>query len=131
MEKLGSNLRKLRELKNISQEFMANKLELTIKSYSNIENNVTKITLERLTQICEILDINPIAMINFSSEKIIQTINNSHKVSGSNTDISEIERKQFEHHIQDLHKEIDFLRKTIESGFKNSDTRSGNICHPD
>lgn len=121
MEKIGSNLRNLRELKNISQEFIAIKLELSIKSYSNIENNVTKITLERLTQICEILEINPIAIINFNSEKIIQTINNSHKVSSSNTDISEIERQQYEHHIQDLQKQIDFLRKAIESGFKNGD----------
>jgi transcriptional regulator with XRE-family HTH domain len=125
MEKIGSNLRKLRELKNISQEFIANKLELSIKSYSNIENNVTKITLERLTQICEILEIHPQAMMNFDSEKIIQTLNNSHIVSSSdiNIEMPEKERQQYEHRIKDLHKEIDFLRKALESGFKNGDTR--------
>lgn len=122
MEKIGSNLRKLRELKNISQEFMANKLEVSIKSYSNIENNVTKITLERLTQICEILEINPLAMMNFDSEKIIHSITNSHKVSNTNNDskISEKERQQYEHRINDLHKEIDFLRKAIESALKKA-----------
>lgn len=125
MEKLGSNLRKLRELKNISQEFIAIKLNLSIKSYSNIENNVTKITHERLTQICQILEIDPLAMMNFDTDKIIQSINNGHIASSSNNniDMSEKERQQYEHRIEDLHKDIAFLRKAIVSGFKNGDTR--------
>ena len=106
MVSIGSNLRRLREQKNVSQEFMAQKLELSTKSYGNIENNVTKITLDRLTQICNILEIDPIAMLSFDSEKIIQNITNSHIVSGTYNDsaISEKERQQYECRIGDMQK---------------------------
>jgi predicted nucleic acid-binding Zn-ribbon protein len=60
--------------------------------------------------------------MNFDSEKIIHSITNSHKVSNTNNDskISEKERQQYEHRINDLHKEIDFLRKAIESALKKA-----------
>lgn len=53
----GQKLRKFREFRNYSQEYIAEKLGITQNAYSRIETNQTKITTERLRQLAEILNI--------------------------------------------------------------------------
>lgn len=123
MADIGSKLRKVRELKNISQEFIANKINLSTKSYSNIENNNTKLTFERLIQICNVMEVDPISVITFDAEKTINNYNNHvGNISGVYNDntVSASERKQFEERIADLQKEIEYLRNTL-IGLLNKD----------
>ena len=42
---IGKNIRKFRELKGYSQEYMANEMELTQASYAKLESNSTKISV--------------------------------------------------------------------------------------
>lgn len=53
----GQKLRLLREFRNYSQEYIAEKLGITQHAYSRIENNLTKLTAERLERLAAILDI--------------------------------------------------------------------------
>jgi transcriptional regulator with XRE-family HTH domain len=55
--KIGANIRKWRNLKGIKQKELANVLELSEAAISNIENNITDVTLSQLEDISLGLDI--------------------------------------------------------------------------
>src|SRR4051812_439720 len=55
--KIGGNIRKWRNLKGIKQKELALSLELSEAAISNIENNITDITLSQLEDISLGLDI--------------------------------------------------------------------------
>jgi transcriptional regulator with XRE-family HTH domain len=49
-------IKKYRELKNYTQEYMAEKLDISQNTYSKIENGGIKLTVDRLKQISDILE---------------------------------------------------------------------------
>ena len=53
---VAANIRNKREELNYTQEYLAAKLHISQNAYSKIELGYTKITLERLFQIAEVLD---------------------------------------------------------------------------
>ena len=53
---VGFNIRKVRELKGFSQDYMAEKLKISQASYARIENEHTQITVNRLFELAEILN---------------------------------------------------------------------------
>lgn len=86
MENIISNLKKIRERKGYSQEYMALQLAISQASYARIENQETKLTIERLQQIAIILEISVFVSFNSSSQeieskekKIGETSNNTSK----------------------------------------------------
>ncbi|MFD0794596.1 helix-turn-helix domain-containing protein [Mucilaginibacter litoreus] len=52
---IAANIRSRREEMNYTQEYLAAKLNISQNAYSKIELGYTKITVERLFQIAEIL----------------------------------------------------------------------------
>ncbi len=54
---IGEKIRVQRLIKNYSQEYMAYSLNISQTAYSNIERNGTKLSVERLIEIAEILEI--------------------------------------------------------------------------
>jgi transcriptional regulator with XRE-family HTH domain len=69
---INYNLRKIRELKNLSQEYLARELDISKRAYSMIENGETPLTTERLELICEILEIKPYEVYMFDSEDVLK-----------------------------------------------------------
>ncbi|MFD0765750.1 helix-turn-helix domain-containing protein [Mucilaginibacter lutimaris] len=63
---VATNIRNKREELNYTQEYLAAKLSISQNAYSKIELGYTKITVERLFQIAEILDTDLIELINTS-----------------------------------------------------------------
>ncbi|QXV65844.1 helix-turn-helix transcriptional regulator [Mucilaginibacter sp. 21P] len=61
---VAMNIRKRREDLNYTQEYLAAKLNISQNAYSKIELGYTKITVERLFQIADILDIDLTNLIN-------------------------------------------------------------------
>ena len=61
---IAANIRGKREKRNYTQEYLAYKLNISQNAYSKIELGYTKITLERLFQIAEILEIDAVSLIN-------------------------------------------------------------------
>jgi transcriptional regulator with XRE-family HTH domain len=66
-EKLADRIRKARLMRNLSQQNMADELEITVAAYSNIERGVTELTVTRLFQIATIFEINPIELLDFKN----------------------------------------------------------------
>jgi transcriptional regulator with XRE-family HTH domain len=50
------NIKRQREQKGLRQQDMADKLNMNIRSYQNLESGTTKLDLERLEQIADILE---------------------------------------------------------------------------
>lgn len=57
MQRVASKIRKLRENKNFSQQYLAQKIGISQNAYSKIELGYSKITLDRLIHISHILEI--------------------------------------------------------------------------
>ena len=74
------NIRKIRESKDFTQDYLAMKLSISQNAYSKIELGYTKITVERLFQIAQILEVNPVYLISADDDlpHLLQT-------SGSNS----------------------------------------------
>lgn len=63
------NIRRIRESKDYTQDYLAVKLNISQNAYSKIELGYTKITVERLFQIAQILEVDPVDLINFTEEE--------------------------------------------------------------
>ena len=71
------NIRKIRESKDFTQDYLAMKLSISQNAYSKIELGYTKITLERLFQIAQILEVDVIELIKANDNEVMVIINAS------------------------------------------------------
>ncbi|TCC90603.1 XRE family transcriptional regulator [Pedobacter frigiditerrae] len=75
--KLGTNIRKIREFRDIKQQDIASRLNLSLTSYGKIERDEVEITLNRLNEIACILGVSLISLINLNDKSFLDMINNS------------------------------------------------------
>ena len=66
-------LKQIRELKNLSQEYIANQLGLSVRAYSKIETGETQLTINRLNEISRIMGVDPIEVLGFDDKNIFCT----------------------------------------------------------
>ena len=78
MIKVGNKIKKLRELKNYTQEYMAQGLAMTPAGYSKIERDETDLSISRLDAIAQILEVDISTILNFDARQIFN-ITNSHQ----------------------------------------------------
>jgi len=64
IKEIAANIRHKREYRNYTQEYLALKLSISQNAYSKIELGYTKITVERLFQIADILEFDVSELIN-------------------------------------------------------------------
>ncbi|HET9056843.1 MAG TPA: helix-turn-helix transcriptional regulator [Chitinophagaceae bacterium] len=53
----GTVIKKIREDRHLTQEYVAQKMGISQNAYSKIENNITQLTINHLKKISEILDV--------------------------------------------------------------------------
>jgi transcriptional regulator with XRE-family HTH domain len=109
---IGERIRILRTIKSLSQENMANELDISVASYSNIERDITDLTVSRLIKIAKILGVKPAEILemeksNLISESDAKTYNSKSAVEG---DVEELKKQ-----LQKLIKEVEALKnpKTV------------------
>lgn len=66
--KIIRNIKSIRELKNYTQEYMADKLGMTQAGYSKIEKGINKLSIEKLDEIATVLEVTVENIINFEKE---------------------------------------------------------------
>ena len=71
------NIRKIREHLNYTQEYLAMKLNISQNAYSKIELGYTKITLERLYQIAQVLEVDLVELIKANDAEVLQLVGTS------------------------------------------------------
>jgi len=115
MATVEEKIRNIRELKNLTQEYMADKLGITQAGYSKLENGSTVLTYAKLTQIAAILEINIEDIIAFDSEKYLNNFKTNSKVNtligGDNTDFI---KNLYEDKIKLLQKLLDKTEAEVE-----------------
>ncbi len=71
MKEYSMRIRKFRQLQDLSQEFMAMQMGITMSAYSKIERGKTELTLYRLGQIASVLQVD---MINFLRDETLTQV---------------------------------------------------------
>lgn len=113
---IGRKIKKLRELRNYTQEYMADQLGVSQPAYSKMETDETEINDVRLTQIAKALNMSVQDILSFD-EKVFFNQMNNHNAAGYTINqygISDNERKLFEDKIRLLEEMIDMLKKENE-----------------
>ena len=110
-----NKIKSLRQSKFYSQQYMADKLNMSQKAYSSLENGKTQMSVNRLLEIIKFLDVN-----------ISDILGNRNDISGSNNDLEKYytmknkievltgDKTHLEQIIELKNKEIEFLKTLVE-----------------
>ena len=114
---IGNKIKRIRELKGLSQTEVADKLFISQRAYSDIENDKTKLDLDRLENLGKIFEMEPLDVLTFDEKKVFNNIFNdtskglfADKIIEDNF---ENERLSYQQQIKHLEEEIVFLRTLI------------------
>jgi len=112
--KLGQKIKKLRELKNLSQSYVADKLNISQGNFSKIENSNSDIPYSKLEELATILGLTVEEILGFN-EKMIFNLKNNKLANGLVINqISANEKKLYEDYIESLKIENTYLKSMIE-----------------
>jgi transcriptional regulator with XRE-family HTH domain len=78
------NIKRFRELKNISRQQMAADLDLSLSGYAKLERGEIDVTLSRINQISSLLGVEPSQLLNFDTSQIFN-LNYNNLVQGVGT----------------------------------------------
>jgi transcriptional regulator with XRE-family HTH domain len=110
-------IKQIRELKNVSQEFVANKLGLSIRAYSKIETGETQLTINRLNEISEALGVDPIEVLGFDERQVFNNCKqegNYNTIGTTHLNFPEKLMQQYEKTIAVLEDEIKLLKGLLK-----------------
>jgi transcriptional regulator with XRE-family HTH domain len=68
MNNLGLNIRKTRESRGFSQEYVAHRLGINQSTYRKIERDASNISVDRLCKIAEVLDTNLTTLLDIGKK---------------------------------------------------------------
>lgn len=110
MNGVCNKIRMFRELKNYTQSYVTDQLNVSQNTYSKIESGVIRLTLERLGAISEILEA-PIEEFLRSDSQILNFENNSiEKFCAHVENLHEVNRELIENTIEILREQIENLK---------------------
>lgn len=112
---IGENLRKIRELKGYSQDYMAQALEISQRNYCRIEKNEIELSLSKLDRISKILEVTPQQIMGFDDKFIFSNCTNAFASNQNYYACSEQEKEQYQSQIDHLKGEVMYLRAQLES----------------
>ena len=72
---IGSRIKKARIAKGLTQEELAEKIDVSVAFLSRVERGSSHINLKRLTQLCGLLDVSEGYILNGSSRNSSQYLN--------------------------------------------------------
>jgi transcriptional regulator with XRE-family HTH domain len=111
MSSLYLNIRRVREFKNYTQEYVASKLGISQASYSNLENGKIKISSGKLKQIAAVLDVEEKTILNLTlfNRQLIEN-NEWSQVTNNLTNLIFL----YERLLKQKNEEIEFLKKLLK-----------------
>jgi transcriptional regulator with XRE-family HTH domain len=118
---LGLKIKKLRELKNFTQEYMAEGLQITQAGYSKIETGETDVSYSRLEQIAKILEVKVEDITSFDDKVVFNNFSSQAPTyNGYVNNFTHIEQihQLYQEQIANLKSEIEYLRSALEKSLK-------------
>jgi len=114
MNTIGTKIRKVRELKGFTQEYVAQKLSISQKAYSKVERGETKPDAERVVEIAKILGVDPLELRSFDESFIFSNCTQSGKFERFINQLPEKLIEQYEARIKGLEEEVTYLRELVK-----------------
>ncbi|PZF71586.1 helix-turn-helix domain-containing protein [Taibaiella soli] len=112
MGAIHNKIKKLRIQSGLTQQEMADKLNMHLKTWQKVENGFTKLDIDRLKEIAEIFDVNIEELINTDEGVFINEVSGN-GIGYSNEEVqithnycSENEKALYERIIADKDKQI-------------------------
>lgn len=110
---IGTKIKKIREFKNYTQEYMADQLGMSQTGYSKIERDEVELGFARLEQIAKILDLKVEDITSFDDKYIFNNYHNQ-TINGFVTHgLAAHERKLYEDQIELLRDKVKYLEEII------------------
>jgi transcriptional regulator with XRE-family HTH domain len=109
-----TKIKQIRELKNFTQEYVAQQLGLSTRAYSKIETGETQLTINRLNEISAILEVQPMEVLGFDDKKVFNFYNSSDINNVKNMNTPEKLIQQYEETIQALKEQIAVMKLLME-----------------
>jgi transcriptional regulator with XRE-family HTH domain len=126
---VGNKIRKIRELRNLTQDYMAQKLGVSQSNYARMESNEVSIPEKRLSQIADILQTTADAIRKFDDSLIFHITQGDHSSAGQHVPVNHYHispelQKLYEDKIRLLEEKIIFLESQMRYGNKPAVTES-------
>ena len=118
VDKIGKQIKKFRELRNYTQEMIAQKLDMSTPGYGRIERDETELTLQKLQQIATVLETTIQDILGFEDKFAFNNQQNGgYSVIGNVKEINNLQefQKIYNMHIESMQKEIDWLREMLKT----------------
>jgi transcriptional regulator with XRE-family HTH domain len=112
---IGEKLRKIREMKGFSQEYIASALKITQNAYSKMERGETKISEQRLQDIAKILEVPKESIEGFSDKIFVNVVNNKENSGNIKIETTETLLKHYEKEVERFTQRIAFLEQKLET----------------
>ncbi len=109
---ISENIRLIRESRGYSQDYIANRLNITQQAYSNMEKKPEGMSLSRLKDLAKVLDVSLLTLINEDTVLIQQNFNQAGGNAASKMEfyLAEGAIKIYEELIKELREENNKLR---------------------
>jgi transcriptional regulator with XRE-family HTH domain len=107
----GEKIRAFRELRNYTQEYVANKLGMSQVNYSKIERGEITVSEDKINKIAEVLEVSPQYIKDFNPTYFFSS-NQSSSPSSSNIQVVGVPQDKMEQMYQ---AQIQALQETIVS----------------
>jgi transcriptional regulator with XRE-family HTH domain len=109
-----TKIKQIRELKNLTQDYVASQLQLTTRAYSKIESGETQLTINRLNEISSILGIEPIEVLGFDDKQVFNNCKQEGNIGINHINIPDKLIQQYEKTIQVLEDEVMLLKSLLK-----------------
>lgn len=113
---IGANIRRMRELRHMTQVNVAKQIGLTTAAYSNIERGLTEVTLKRLYELAQVFNTDVDNLIHMTEDQVARYLGaepRSGRVQRSEAACSYC--SDYRDMIAHLREEVEFLRSLIRS----------------
>ena len=70
------NIKKIRELKNLTREYVADEIEMSTSGYGKIERGEVDLTFSKLNKIAIVFQVSIDFIINFDANKLFSELKN-------------------------------------------------------
>lgn len=121
----GNSIKKIRELKNLKQEYVATQLGISQQQYSEIERNKVDIKESRLREIAQILEVKPEDILTFDDRQVFNIFENQNStvngtfIQNSDQNVTDKLIQQHKEYLNEIIKikdeEIALLKSLIEA----------------
>lgn len=115
---IGEKIKRIRTIKNLSQEYMADKLGMSVPGYGKIERDETDLPFSRLEQISQVLGMRVEDIVSFDEKIVLNIMNNQIGIKDFNFNqdkLTDNERELFNKLLAAKDSEIESLKKLINN----------------